>query len=160
MSSTIKNILIFVAIAAVLILAYFFFFKPSSPTANLTSTSASSTASSSGTPASQTPAVGSDFLTILLNLKNMKLDDSIFSDPAFLSLHDSSVLLISDPTQEGRPNPFAPIGSDTSSSVSSSSASINALNTIVPVTSTGTGATNPPANPPAGSSTTGLKPTP
>ena len=50
---------------------------------------------------------------VLLNVKNIKLDDSIFSDIAFSNLRDSSITLIPDGT-EGRPNPFAPIGSDAS----------------------------------------------
>lgn len=64
-----------------------------------------------GTDQSGGSAAPDDFLASLLNVQNIKLDESIFSDPAFASLHDSSILLIPDGT-EGRPNPFAPIGSD------------------------------------------------
>ena len=57
-------------------------------------------------------SIQQEFLPILLNIKNLKLDDSIFQDPAFLSLTDSSIILVPD-GNEGRPNPFAPIGFDT-----------------------------------------------
>ena len=55
--------------------------------------------------------VAKDFLTLLLSVKNIKLDDAIFFDVAFNSLHDSSITLIPDGT-EGRPNPFAQFGND------------------------------------------------
>lgn len=52
-----------------------------------------------------------DFLTVLLSIKNINLDDSIFSNVAFMNLKDSTILLVPD-GNEGRPNPFAPIGTD------------------------------------------------
>ena len=58
----------------------------------------------------------SDFLPVLLNVKGIRLDDSIFVDPAFSTLRDSSILLVPDGT-EGRKNPFAPIGFESISSV-------------------------------------------
>lgn len=107
----IKNILIFVGIAALLILIYFFFIKSDPDEASLVSSESSSTFPDINTSASATPQITQDFLSILLNIKSIKLDDSIFSDTAFLSLRDSSILLTPD-GNEGRPNPFAPIGSD------------------------------------------------
>jgi hypothetical protein len=154
MASKIKNIIIFIVIAAVLILVYVYFFKSKAPEASLTSTSGSPVLPTTNT-ADTNLSIGKDFLTVLLNVKNIKLDDSIFSDLAFSSLHDSSILLIPDGT-EGRPNPFAPIGSDITASA------INSLNTntgITPVsgnpiipqgstttttTTTTTGGTTPP----------------
>lgn len=110
----IRNIIIFIAIGAVLVLVYIFYIKPSpNDTANLIS--------SGGVPA--VPAVSNtvtgnvngtttqDFLSLLLNVKSINLDDSIFSDNAFISLHDSSIVLTPDGT-EGRPNPFAQFGND------------------------------------------------
>ena len=47
-----------------------------------------------------------DFLNLFSGIKNIKLNDAIFSDPAFNSLRDSSIVLVPDGT-EGRPNPFA-----------------------------------------------------
>jgi hypothetical protein len=104
MSSNIKNIIIFISIAIVLILVYVFFIKQSPEPANLVSVS--------DNPISVN-ATGStldkDFLPILLNIKNIKLDDSIFSDPAFIVLIDSNVVLVPE-GNEGRPNPFASFG--------------------------------------------------
>lgn len=51
-----------------------------------------------------------ELLLLLVNLKSITLDDSIFSDPAFRSLIDFGQELTQEPT--GRQNPFAPVGSD------------------------------------------------
>ncbi|MFA6524282.1 MAG: hypothetical protein WC264_02835 [Candidatus Paceibacterota bacterium] len=109
MASIIKNIIIFIVIAAALILAYTFFFKKSPDQASLVSTTGATVLPTASTD--QNSEIGKDFLSVLLNVKKLRLDDTIFSDPAFNTLHDSSILLIPDGT-EGRPNPFAPIGSD------------------------------------------------
>ena len=63
-----------------------------------------------------------DFLPMLLSVKTIRLDDSIFSDPAFMSLVDGSIELIPE-GNEGRPNPFAPLGAENSVSSTSSSGS-------------------------------------
>ena len=113
----IKNIIIFVVIAAAFILIYIFFIKPSPDQGSLVSSPSGTSlpsVNSSGTDTSipnGTPMVAKDFLTLLLNVKNIKLDDTIFSDLAFNSLHDSSITLTPDGT-EGRPNPFAKFGND------------------------------------------------
>jgi hypothetical protein len=109
MTSIIKNIIIFVVIGAALVLAYLFFFKQAPVQPGLTSSSPTSTppSGSSGTA----PSNSQDFLSVLLNVKSIKLSDDIFSDPAFTSLHNTSIDLSPDGT-EGRPNPFAQIGSD------------------------------------------------
>ena len=86
--------------------------KQTTNDANLVSSSTPISPISDATGLNSNPQdspVNQDFLTILLNVKNVKLDDSIFSDPAFNSLRDSSIVLVPDNT-EGRPNPFAPIG--------------------------------------------------
>ena len=121
MSSTIKNIIIFIVIGVILIFVYIFFFKSKAPEASLTSTSGNPVIPSTNSTDTNL-SIGKDFLTVLLNVKNIKLDDSIFSDLAFSTLHDSSILLIPDGT-EGRLNPFAPIGSDITASA------INSINT-------------------------------
>jgi hypothetical protein len=114
---TTRNILIFIAIAIVIFSVYFFFLKPDPmPAPNLTNTADESlpnigqtTPSASVSPG--TPDAAADFLTLLLNVKNIKLEESLFSDPAFKALRDSSIVIASDGT-EGRPNPFAPLGRD------------------------------------------------
>ncbi|MBU0999169.1 hypothetical protein KKG24_02575 [Patescibacteria group bacterium] len=114
----IRNIIIFIAIAATFVLIYIFFIKPSSDEqANLISSGTSSTlpdmngsANSVGLTDTNSFVAG-DFLILFSGVKNIKLNDAIFSDPAFDSLHDSSIVLIPDGT-EGRPNPFAQFGND------------------------------------------------
>jgi hypothetical protein len=137
MASKIKNIILFTVIAAALILAYVFFFKKAPEQAPLVS--------SSGVPvlpavsSDQTSEIGRDFLSVLLNVKNIRLNDSIFSDSAFLSLHDSSILLIPTANEtEGRPNPFAPIGSDITATVTTSTEAPAILQSEPASTDTGT----------------------
>lgn len=57
--------------------------------------------------------MNNDFLASLLSIQSIKLDDRIFSDPAFLALQDFNRPLLPD-TDPGRPNPFSPIGTDSS----------------------------------------------
>ncbi|MEI8174968.1 MAG: hypothetical protein WCG28_03390 [bacterium] len=110
---TIKNIIIFIAIGAVFAGAYWYFTKGSSTdTASLISVSGNAVSTNTNTSAQiDNSAVAQEFLTSLLNVKNIKLDDAIFSDKAFISLHDSSIILTPD-GNEGRANPFAPLGND------------------------------------------------
>ncbi len=54
------------------------------------------------TPADQ------DLISLLLELKSITLDESIFSNPSFQSLQDFSQELVPEPV--GRINPFAPLG--------------------------------------------------
>lgn len=49
----------------------------------------------------------SNLLTILLDLQEVELDESIFSDPVFRSLEDFGQDIVPEPV--GRENPFAPI---------------------------------------------------
>lgn len=111
----IRNIIIFIAIAAIFVLIYIFFIKSSPDQGSLVSTP-SSTSDVDGSEAdtnipNETPLVAQDFLMLLLNVKNIKLDDAIFFDAGFNSLHDSSITLTPD-GNEGRPNPFAQFGND------------------------------------------------
>ncbi len=117
MTPKIKNILIFTTIAVVFILIYIFFIKPSPAEPNLVSTSNNTTLPNIdgslpvSVDTSNANAATEDFLALLLSVKRIKLDDTIFSDPSFISLHDSSIVLVQDGTQ-GRPNPFAQFGND------------------------------------------------
>jgi hypothetical protein len=82
-------------IAGIVILAYVYFtYFSGSPTALLTTTQ-------------NTPAT-SDLLITLASLHTITLDNSIFTDPAYLSLTDFGVTI--PPENVGRPNPFAPLG--------------------------------------------------
>jgi regulatory protein YycI of two-component signal transduction system YycFG len=111
MTSKIKNIIIFTVIAALLILAYIFFIKPSPEEKSLVSYSPLNTELPNTNTLDQNSLITQDLLSVLLSVKSIKLDDAIFSDEAFINLKDSSILLTS-PGDEGRLNPFAPIGFD------------------------------------------------
>lgn len=114
MMPKIKNIIIFVAIAAVFGAVYIFFLKPKpGEDANLVSSPNTQAPVAAGMPvgSGDVSLAAGDFLTLLLNVKNIKLEDAIFADPAFQSLRDSSIILEPD-GNEGRPNPFAPLGQD------------------------------------------------
>ena len=58
----------------------------------------------SSTPTSQ---VSQELLITLGDLRSIKLDDSIFSDPVFLSLVDFGIDIPLQPV--GRDNPFSPL---------------------------------------------------
>ena len=106
---SLRNIIIFVSIAAILILGYVFLIKEEPEEANLISSTPNSPIAFAPTSSPGTDLIATDFLSMFLNVKNIRLEESIFSDPAFLSLRDSSIVLIPDGS-EGRPNPFAPVG--------------------------------------------------
>lgn len=55
--------------------------------------------------------ISQQFINQLVNLKAIKLNDDIFSSLAFQSLQDFSIVLV-QPGNEGRPNPFAPFDAD------------------------------------------------
>ena len=82
-------------LAVVLVLLYYFFFMSSAPLPAL------STSGMGELPATQ------DLLITLSSLHTIRLDGSIFSDPAFISLTDFGVVI--PPESVGRRNPFAPL---------------------------------------------------
>jgi hypothetical protein len=55
--------------------------------------------------------VGDKFLALLLNMRTIKFNQEIFASPSFMVLKDFSTVLIPE-GNEGRPNPFAPVGQD------------------------------------------------
>ena len=54
--------------------------------------------------------IGQDILDLLNTFKTVSIDPTFFSSPLFQNLKDHSIILPYE--QEGRANPFAPIGSD------------------------------------------------
>lgn len=114
MNKNIKNIIIFTVIAVILILIYIFFIKKPTDEPNLVSGTAVTDNSNSGiNNTDQNSLIIKDLLSVLLGVKNIKLDDTLFSSKSFSDLHDSSILLTPPANQEeGRSNPFAPIGTD------------------------------------------------
>lgn len=104
------------SIGVVLVLVYLFVIKGDEPEANLVSTNNIPVSGVTvNTAADNVTVLDSEFsqqiLATLSNVKNINLDDSIFSSIAFQSLIDGTIPLVPD-NNEGRPNPFAPIGED------------------------------------------------
>jgi len=138
MAPKIKNIILFVGIGIALVAVYFLFIKKAPEQASLTTTSTTGVTTSANAPVGgvqkEDSQIAKDFLGLLLSVKGITLDDSIFSDVAFSHLKDSSILLVQE-GNEGRPNPFAPIGSDVPDSVSASDLGASAttgINTPLP----------------------------
>ncbi len=80
---------------------------------SMSQSSAGASLSSGGSLLGSTVVSGdedSDVLKVLLDMRTIKLDDSIFQNPAFNVLKDTSQQIIPEPV--GRDNPFAPVGSD------------------------------------------------
>ncbi len=137
-----KNIIIFIVVGVALVFVYIYFIRPSPEQPGLVST-ASTTDATTTSSMSNDDALGTkDFLTILLNVKNVKLDDAIFSNIAFQNLHDSSIVLTAD-GNEGRPNPFAPIGVDATAAQTATTINLNTTQApSAPTTPTAPGKTN------------------
>jgi hypothetical protein len=83
----------------------------------LSSSGSSSTSLLSSENVTDSSAPDQDLVATLLALRAVKLDGSIFSDPGFESLKDFSTQIVPEPI--GRPNPFAPLGSNIIVSASS-----------------------------------------
>ena len=158
----IKNIIIFIVIAIVIVFIFFYFTKASSADqANLVSSGSTATTNVTGS-GTDGNSIAQSFLTLLLSVKTIKLDVSIFSDPAFSSLHDSSISLTPDAVT-GKPNPFAQFGAAENALTSANAQTAASAQSVVPaggpsapadttpnqsssVNSDGTGqATTPPA---------------
>ena len=137
-----KNIIIFIVAGIALVLIYIFFIKNGGEEPALVSTSPDGEVSPTSTAVNEESS--QNFLSVLLSVKSIKLDDKIFTDEAFINLHDSSITLIPDGT-EGRVNPFAPIGSDTTpSGANKATTPTSTTQTSTPPPST---TTTPPATP-------------
>jgi hypothetical protein len=92
-----KIIVISISAAFILFAVYFFFFKKTAPVVVL---------DQFGNP-TQAQVVGQDLVDLLDKLQNVKLDDSIFRNQAFINLTDYAITLPDQP--RGRANPFAPM---------------------------------------------------
>jgi len=99
-----KNIFLVVIIAVAVFFLYSFFFKGDDETLN------SLLKVQSGSGNSQDAAIGKEFLTLLLELRSLDLDETLFSDKSFQILEDFSQEVKPQPT--GRDNPFLKIGND------------------------------------------------
>ncbi len=92
-----KTSIIAAVVLAIVLYGYFAFFRGPSATDILVL---------EDTPASE---ASQTLLATINSLNTIKLDDSIFSDPVFLSLTNFGVQIPAEPV--GRRNPFAPVGS-------------------------------------------------
>lgn len=112
MPSNTRNIVIFLILLAMIASVYIFFIRaPQVEEGNLVTNSGAVSSDGIVANTSNQTEIAQNFLTLLLSIKNIRLDDSIFNDPAFQKLRDSSIVLSPDSTT-GRPNPFAQFGSD------------------------------------------------
>ncbi len=129
MKGPLKKILIVVAVLGLAALGYYFFKNKSAAPALPPLTSSSP----SGVPITDqsTASVGDEFLSQLLGLNTIRLDTGILTGSPFLALQDFSVTL-PPITDEGRANPFKPIGSDITA-ISGTTTPINDQ-TVVPGT--------------------------
>ncbi len=122
MHRTYNKFLIVIAIAIILSGVYVYFSNDLDAQAASNNTQNSSLVSSNALPkdmvtGSRNEKIAKDtaFLTTLTSLNKLKIDTSIFSKESFMSLRDNTVTL--EQVTPGRPNPFAPIKSEKSSSV-------------------------------------------
>ena len=100
------KVLAILIVFAVLGAGWYFLSGPSAPAPTLTTTAVNGSS-----------AADSNLVSILLTLRAVKLDATIFSDPAFISLKDFSTQIVPEPV--GRPDPFAPLSVAPSNSASS-----------------------------------------
>ena len=149
MSKTIKNIIIFVVILIVVIIVYFVVFgKKDAAPAGQTNSGLQSSSGAPVTGITQTSSpssveaskIGQEFINQLLNLQAIKLNDEVFSSLSFQSLEDFTIILV-QPGNEGRPNPFAPFGADGASldtanipGITESDLNVTPINELPPVT--------------------------
>lgn len=98
MSSLLKNILLALGLALILWLGYRIFFA----------TDDAALTENNSLIASEAARDTQEFLTRLQQLRNIKLDATIFADDRFRSFVDHRQEIVDEPV--GRTNPFAPIG--------------------------------------------------
>lgn len=98
-----KSILVLTIVIVGGFYIYSYFFGGSTDTSPLSVT----------TPDVGSSEAGRDLLLLLAELKTLRLDESIFTDPQFRNLKNFRVELIPEPI--GRDNPFAPISGATGS---------------------------------------------
>ncbi len=93
-----KGILIAIAVILLFVVYTVFFKKEAEPVLSTTS------------GARGLSAENNELISLLSELRSIRLEKNIFNNSVLLSLFDFSVVLIPEPVS--RPNPFAPIGSE------------------------------------------------
>lgn len=104
-----RTLIIAGTVLVLLIVGWYALSGSSAPAPALTTTAAGGTGS--------TNASDRNLVSTLLALRAVKLDATILSNPAFLTLKDFSTQIISEPA--GRPDPFAPLQTAASESATS-----------------------------------------
>jgi hypothetical protein len=94
-----KNMFIIIGMLAVAGIAYFYY-----------SGSNSQTASSFNQTTDEGQQAGAMVLNLLNQIQSLKIDNSLFKDPAYLTLQDYTVQIPEIPI--GRTNPFAPLSGE------------------------------------------------
>lgn len=148
MNKTIKKIILIILILVLIGIGASFFAGNSSQIQNplqsvITGDIATPLAQNNTGVSVNTEQINREFVSMLLNLQSITLTNDIFSEPAFAALIDNTVRL-NQPGNEGRPNPFAPIGSDalsnstTTSQPASVSDAVDSMNQSSSNTAAGT----------------------
>jgi hypothetical protein len=101
-----NKLVVIVGLLVVVGIGWYMLSGSSAPAPTLTTTSAQGTSKAD-----------SDLVSSLLSLRAVKLDGTIFSDPAFVNLKDFSTQIVPEPI--GRTDPFAPLSAPPSTSASS-----------------------------------------
>ncbi|MBI3573848.1 hypothetical protein HY090_02255 [Candidatus Kaiserbacteria bacterium] len=99
-----KTVILVIVLVIIAFFAYSYFFT-GAPQAVLSSQAVSANT-----------AIDQDLINLLLTLRAIRLDDSLFTNANFQSLQDFSKDLVPEPV--GRANPFAPLGSVSAGSAS------------------------------------------
>jgi len=97
--SSSKKTIISVAVIIVVLLIGYFYFSGGSASSNTSSLTQTQTAAS--------VQVGTRILNLLNQIKSLRIDTSLFKNPAYQTLTDYSVAI--PEVEVGRPNPFAPL---------------------------------------------------
>lgn len=120
MGKVLKIVIIILVIVALAVVGFSMFSEDTGSSNNTgtlqslntgNSVNTTSTLQTSNQSILDTEQINREFVTMLLNLDAIRLNDDIFSEAAFSVLRDNSIRL-NQPGNEGRPNPFAPIGID------------------------------------------------
>lgn len=106
-----KKIILIGLVIVMLVVFYNVFIKSSNKSAKVVTQGSAFDTISIDQLSEEEQRVGGEFLDQLLNLEAMTLPGDIFDNPSFGSLSDFTIDLI-QPGNEGRPNPFAPVGED------------------------------------------------
>lgn len=112
MKGMLKKIIIFVVVFILVVIVIKIVGGDKKQTQSLTSSAVDVDTSLLGDEQSQ---VADEFLNTLLNLNSITLEGGIFTDPRFTTLEDYTVALTPQPM--GRPNPFSPVGTTTTTTV-------------------------------------------